>query len=99
MVSYGFLSFVVTPIRNFDYYIRARIARSDPNYNSKIADYTQIAPVVLVYGLNLAGVEGKNRFIDRTAILALSGGILTVADGLKYVTHRRRPYGNDKLSF
>ncbi|MDB5142599.1 MAG: superfamily protein [Mucilaginibacter sp.] len=99
LVSYGLLSFVVTPIRNVDYYFRARIARSAPNYNSKIADYTQIAPAVLVYGLNLAGDEGKNRFIDRTALLVLSGGILTVADGLKYVTHRQRPYGNDRLSF
>jgi membrane-associated phospholipid phosphatase len=99
LVAYGGLSFVVTPIRNFDYYVRARIARSDPNYNSKAADYLQLAPAVLVYGLNLVGDDGKNRFVDRTALLALSGLILTGADGLKYVAHRVRPYGNDPLSF
>jgi len=99
LVGYGFSSFIITPVRNVDYYVRARIARSDPNYNSKVADYLQVAPVVLVYGLNLAGVEGKNRFIDRTALLVLSGGILTAVDGLKFITHRQRPYGNDKLSF
>ena len=99
LVGYGFSSFIITPVRNVDYYVRARIARSDPNYNSKVADYLQVAPVVLVYGLNLAGVEGKNRFVDRTALLVLSGGILTAVDGLKFITHRQRPYGNDKLSF
>src|SRR5258708_2998354 len=99
LVTYGLASFVVHPIRRVDYYFRARIATSAPNYNSKIADYTQIAPAALVYGLNLVGDEGKNRFVDRTALLVLSGGILTVTDGLKYVTHRKRPYGNDKLSF
>jgi membrane-associated phospholipid phosphatase len=99
LATYGFLSFWVTPIRNVDYYIKGRIKRSSPNFNTKIADYTQIAPIILVYGLNLAGDGGKNGFIDRTALLALSGGILTVTDGLKYITHRQRPYGTDKLSF
>lgn len=99
LVAYGGLSFVVHPIRRFDYYVRARIERSAPNYSSRIDDYTQLAPVALVYGLNLAGVEGKNRFVDRTAMLALSGLILTGADGLKYLGHRVRPYGTSPLSF
>jgi membrane-associated phospholipid phosphatase len=99
LIGYGALSFVVTPIRHFDYYIKARIAQSDPNYNSKLDDYLQLSPIVLVYGLNLAGDEGKNRFVDRTALLALSGGILTITDGLKYLGHRHRPYGTDPLSF
>ncbi len=99
LIGYGALSFVVKPVRNFDYYVKARIAQSDPNYNSKLADYLQLSPAVLVYALNLAGDEGQNRFVDRTALLALSGGILTITDGLKYVAHRRRPYGTDPLSF
>lgn len=99
LIGYGALSFVVKPIRNVDYYFKMRIARSDPGYNLNLADYLQLAPAVLVYGLNLAGDEGKDRFIDRTALLALSGGILTATDGLKYIAHRKRPYGNDPLSF
>lgn len=99
LVGYGVASFVVHPIRRFDYYVRDRIARSDPNYQSKMADYLQIAPIVLVYGLNLAGDHGKNRFVDRTALLALSAGILTISDGSKYLAHRVRPYGTDPLSF
>ncbi|BAU54855.1 phosphatase PAP2 family protein [Mucilaginibacter gotjawali] len=99
LVSYGVLSFVVTPIRHVDYYFKERIQRSDPDYSSKIDDYLQIAPGVLVYGLNLVGIEGKNRFVDRTALLALSAGILTITDGTKYIAHRKRPYGTDPLSF
>jgi len=54
----------------------------------------------LVYGLNLAGVSGKNTFIDRTALLGLSGGFLAIADfGLKKTTHRLRPNGSDYYSF
>jgi membrane-associated phospholipid phosphatase len=98
LVGYGALSFVA-PVRNIDYYLKMRVERSDPNYNSKIDDYLQIAPAVLVYGLNLAGYEGKNRFVDRTALITLSAGILTVTDGLKYLAHRTRPYGTDPLSF
>jgi len=99
LVTYGIASLAINPIRHVDYYIAGRIKRSDPNFNSKIDDYLQVAPIVMVYGLNLAGVEGKNRFVDRTALLALSGGILTCVDGLKFLTHRARPYSNDKLSF
>ncbi|MBS1526414.1 MAG: phosphatase PAP2 family protein [Bacteroidetes bacterium] len=98
-VAYGGLSFVVGPIRHVDYYIKDRIQQSAPKYNSKIDDYLQIAPGAMVYLLNLAGDEGKNRFVDRTAMLALSGLILTGTDGLKYVMHRQRPFGGDYLSF
>jgi membrane-associated phospholipid phosphatase len=99
MVAYGGLSFVVHPIRRFDYYVRARIAQSAPTYYSTVDDYLQMTPAAVVYLLNLFGDEGKNRFVDRTAMLALSGLILTGADGLKYVTHRVRPYGTSPLSF
>ncbi len=99
LVGYGVLSFVVKPVRNIDYYVQGRIERSSPTFNTKVDDYLQLSPIVLVYGLNLAGVEGKNRFVDRTALAILSGGILTVTDGLKYVAHRQRPYSTDPLSF
>jgi len=99
LVAYGGLSFVVHPIRRIDYYVRARINRSAPTYNSTVDDYLQITPAAAVYLLNLFGDEGKDRFVDRTAMLTLSGLILTGTDGLKYVMHRVRPYGTDPLSF
>lgn len=99
LVVYGFSSFAIPPVRNIDYYIAGRIKTSDPNFNSKIDNYIQVAPIAMVYALNLVGDHGKNRFVDRTALLVLSGGILTVVDGLKFVTHRDRPYSHDPLSF
>jgi len=100
LISYGVLSFEVQDIRRVDYYINGEIARSDPDFHTKAESYFQFAPVAIVYGLNLVGDEGKNRFIDRTALLGLSGGILGITATItKYTTHRLRPNGNNYLSF
>ena len=100
MISYGALSFVVHPIRRVDYYVKGEIAKTDPTFSSKAESYFQFAPVIIVYSLNLAGIHGKNTFIDRTALLGLSGTILGVsALATKHLTHRLRPNGNDYLSF
>jgi len=100
LILYGVLSFHVQPIRNLDYSINNDIARFDPDFHSRAESYFQFAPVALVYGLNLAGISGKNTFIDRTALLALSGGILGItATASKHFTHRLRPNNSDYLSF
>lgn len=100
MISYGVLSFVVDPIRRLDYSTNNEIQKIDPNFSSKAENYFQFAPVILVYGLNLVGVSGKNTFIDRTALLGLSGGILGISAAItKHATHRLRPNGSDYLSF
>lgn len=100
MVAYGGLSFAVHPIRRFDYYLAGQIHKSDSGFNSKAETYFMFTPIVLVYGLNLAGVQGKNNFIDRTALLALSTGFMGVSTELtKHLTHRLRPNKADKLSF
>ncbi|MDB5136086.1 MAG: superfamily protein [Mucilaginibacter sp.] len=100
LIAYGASSFVIHPIRRIDYYLHGDIQRTDPNFNTKAESYFQFAPIAMVYGLNLVGVEGKNRFIDRTALLGLSGGILGLSGYLtKYTTHRLRPNGADYLSF
>ena len=100
MITYGGLSFAIHPIRRVDYYFRAEVAKTDPTFSTHAESYFQFTPVILVYGLNLVGVEGKNRFIDRTALLGLSGGILALTEGLtKKFTHRLRPNGADYLSF
>jgi len=54
----------------------------------------------MVYGLNLVGVTGKNRFIDRSALLGLSAAFAGVSVyGLKNITHRIRPNKANYLSF
>lgn len=100
LITYGALSFVVHPIRRLDFYSRNEIAKTAPNFNTRAESYFLIGPVVMVYSLNLIGVQGKNTFIDRTALLALSGGFAGISSlGLKHVTHRLRPNGADYYSF
>jgi membrane-associated phospholipid phosphatase len=100
MIAYGASSFVVHPIRHFDFYVQSTIRKSDSTFSTKAESYFQFTPIVIVYALNLAGYEGKNRFIDRTALLGLSGGILFVTEGItKEFSHRLRPNKADYLSF
>lgn len=100
LITYGASSFVVHPIRRIDYYVQSTIRKSDSTFSTKAESYFQFTPIVIVYALNLAGYEGKNRFIDRTALLGLSGGILFVTEGItKELTHRLRPNKADYLSF
>ena len=100
LITYGAASFAVEGIRNFDFYVQGRYHRFTPNFNTSAESYFLFAPIVMVYGLNMVGVEGKNRFIDRTALLGLSSVILGGTElGLKHVTHRLRPNLADYYSF
>ena len=100
LIGYGFSSFVIKPVRNFDFYVQGRYNAITPNFSTSAESYFLFAPVAIVYGLNLAGVEGKNVFVDRTALLGLSGLILGGTElGLKHVTHRLRPNLADYYSF
>lgn len=100
LITYGFLSFEVHPIRRFDYYINSTTSRTDRNFHTKAESYFLFAPVIMVYGLNLIGDEGKNRFIDRTALLGLSTAFMGISTfPLKKATHRLRPSAGDRLSF
>jgi membrane-associated phospholipid phosphatase len=101
LVAFGSASFAIHPIRDLDFTVNDAITRTDPGFSSnKTENYFQFAPVIMVYGLNLIGISGKNTFIDRTMVLGLSGGILAVvATVSKQTTHRLRPDGSDYLSF
>ncbi|MBK7653459.1 MAG: hypothetical protein IPJ20_25790 [Flammeovirgaceae bacterium] len=51
---------------------------SYPNFHTHADNYLQYVPIVAVYGLNAAGVKGKNSFGNRTAILIKSEPIMTI---------------------
>ncbi|HEY2582866.1 MAG TPA: phosphatase PAP2 family protein, partial [Mucilaginibacter sp.] len=100
LITYGALSFVVHPIRQLDYNINDNVEKYHPNFHTTAESYFQFAPIAMVYGLNLIGVEGKNRFIDRTALLGLSTGFMGLSTYItKVSTHRLRPNEADYLSF
>jgi membrane-associated phospholipid phosphatase len=100
LISYGVLSFPVHPIRQIDFDIHSEVTEHYPTFHSVAESYFQFSPVAAVYVLNLVGVEGKNRFIDRTVMLGLSAGIFAGSTRIiKKSTHRLRPNGENTLSF
>jgi hypothetical protein len=100
LISYGALSFAVHPIRQLDYYVKGEAREMSPGFDTKAESYFLFGPVIAVYGLNLIGVEGKSRFVDRTVLLGLSAAFTSISTfPLKSATHRLRPDGSDNLSF
>ena len=66
----------------------------------KIDDYTQYAPMLAVYGLNLFGVKGKHNFIDRTIILGTAYALMGITvNTLKTSIKVERPDGSNYNSF
>lgn len=66
----------------------------------KVDDYSQYAPMVTVYGLNLCGIRGKHEFKDRTIILAMSYATMGIlVNTMKFIFKEKRPDCNDRNSF
>lgn len=100
LIAYGAGNFFLKPVRTLDMNIYDNVREKAPNFNHHPENFFRYAPVALVYGLNLAGVEGKNAFIDRTVILVMAGGMMNLSIfGLKKVTNRLRPDGSNYNSF
>ncbi|UEG55178.1 phosphatase PAP2 family protein [Mucilaginibacter daejeonensis] len=100
LVGYGVASFYIKPMRRLDRYVYKEAQEHNFVFKRHYEDYFQYAPPVLVYGLNLAGVHGKNTFIDRTLIYVMAQGMMSFSlYALKHSTRRLRPDGSDRLSF
>jgi hypothetical protein len=99
-VTYGVLSFPIKGIRQIDHNIYNDMQKDHPGFKTKLDTYLQFAPAVAVYGLNLAGVQGKHNFVDRTALYVLSEGIFAGSTFFtKRISKRTRPSDADKYSF
>ncbi len=100
LVGYGAASFYLKPLRRVDRYVYHEADQHNFVFRKHFEDYFQYAPPVLVYGLNLVGVHGKNTFVDRTLIYVMAQGMLgATLYTFKHATHRLRPDGSDRLSF
>jgi hypothetical protein len=100
LITYGISSFYIKPLRGWDRYIHKESVEHNIVLDSHIEDYFQYAPPILVYGLNLVGVHGKNTFVDRTLIYVMAQGMMSATlFTLKKSTHRLRPDQSDRLSF
>lgn len=104
MIAYGAFAFTNKPMKKINLMAREQIWE-DRNANGtakKITfdDYTIYAPAVAVYALNLAGVKGKNNFVDRSIMYGMSN---LIANGLvfstKGLTGVMRPDSSNSYSF
>ncbi len=99
LMAYGIIGIESDQIKLYNTNIRDEVIE-DIDKKVSIDDFSQYAPAAAVYGLNLAGIEGKNNFKDRTIILATSYLLMaSTVTGLKHSTKIERPDGSDFNSF
>jgi len=100
LVSYGLLSLGNNAIRTLDFSTKAEIQEDHPLFAHHLDNFLQYAPMVAVYGLNLAGIKGKHGIVDQTALYILSFGIMGVSTTtVKHLADRPRPDGSNNYSF
>ncbi len=99
LITYGSLSLAIPALDNLNKSTQNEILE-DKTKGNKFDNYTQYLPAAAVYGLNLAGVQGKHNLRDRTIIFATSQIINTgLVMGLKHTVQEERPDGTNNLSF
>ena len=82
------------------YEIREERNEHLPNFHTTADNYLMHAPIVAVYGLNMAGIKGKHDFKNRTLLLVKSEAIMfALTYSFKYSTNVTRPDGTDQKSF
>ena len=99
-IAYGLISLGDNPIRNLDLSTKAELTEDHPTFAAHVDDYMEFAPLLAMYGLDLAGIKGKNSVGDQTAMVLITAGITTgIVTTLKNQTHRLRPDGSSYNSF
>jgi hypothetical protein len=99
-LAYGFSSLNNPKLKGINKEIKDEIFLENPHKKSGVDNYLQFTPAALVYGLNIAGIEGKNNLADRTMIYGMSNIILSLSvSSLKKITVIQRPDGSASSSF
>lgn len=99
LIGYGVLGLESHTLKLINTSTRNEIAE---HIDSKLTidDFSQYSPFLSVYGLNAAGIKGRNNFKDRTIILGtaylIMGGTVNI---LKHTGNVERPDGSSKNSF
>ncbi|SOD20009.1 phosphatase PAP2 family protein [Pedobacter xixiisoli] len=99
LITYGGFSVENPHIKNFNSSWKNEIAsmRMPRNHAD---DYTQFAPMAIVYGLNFAGVKGNNDIGDIITVNITSFLLSTaIVRPLKQLTAVKRPDGSNDHSF
>lgn len=100
MILFGFFAAKTDATLDINEEIREEMWIESPHNEKHIDNYLQFVPAVAVYGLNIAGIHGKNNFLDRSMIYIMSSLISnTAVFSLKKITHEQRPDYSDYYSF
>ena len=100
LMAYGVVSLHVDALQNVNETVKRWVYTDPMPRKVKLDNYLQYAPAGAVYLLNIAGVHGKNKFVDRTIIYGIANlfvGIIVTP--VKHLTAETRPDGSDNLSF
>ncbi len=96
LLAYGIVGIESDGLKGLNANIQEEITE-DIDDKFTIDDFSQYAPALAVYGLNLFGIEGKNNFKDRSIILGTSYLLMgTWVTVMKKTTRIQRP---DKSGF
>lgn len=99
LIGYGVIGLASDDLKDFNLGIRNEVT-DDIDGKLTIDDYSQYAPALSVYALNLCGIKGKNNLRDRSIILGTSYLLMTgTVMGLKSLTKVERPDGSGFNSF
>lgn len=99
LISYGVIGLMSDDLKDFNLGIRNEVT-DDIDRKITIDDYSQYAPALSVYALNLCGIEGKNNLRDRSIILGTSYLLMSgTVMSLKTLTKIERPDGSGFNSF
>ncbi len=100
MIGYGILAQNFGAAVDLNKSIQRIIWTDHPHARTRIDSYLQWTPAVAVYALNLAGLKGKNNFVDRSGIYAMALIIQSsTVYGIKKISHETRPNGEGRESF
>jgi membrane-associated phospholipid phosphatase len=100
MTTYGFIALKSKDFKKINEYININIQHSAANASHGADDVLQFSPALMVYGLNIAGIKGRNNVFDQTMIYVMSNLILNgTVQSIKNSSNEQRPDLSDYRSF
>lgn len=91
LIAYGVIGLHSDDIKKLNTDIRTKVLENE-HKERRVDDVTRFVPMLSVYALNLAGVEGEHNFGDRTIILTTSLLVtFTSVRSIKKLTNVQRP--------
>ncbi|MEJ0101896.1 MAG: phosphatase PAP2 family protein [Bacteroidota bacterium] len=99
-IGYGFSTLENHNLKHLNREVKEEVWTETPHAKTKLDNYLQWSPAIAVYGLNAAGIHGRNNLRDRSMIFLMSEVFMNAAVfPLKKLAHQQRPDGSDYYSF